>query len=149
MADSRSSYLRRPAAVGEVRGARRDRATSFSWNEIARSLPGDDQRLTARRLKLGSQPADVHADVFRLRLVSGAPDLAQQVRTGQQSPPVDGEFAQPRELGRREAPPGAGKPYLLAHQVDRQAADGDPGRRGLGRGLGDGPGPAQRGTDPR
>src|SRR5271163_343006 len=71
-----SARLRRLAAVGEVRGARPGRATSFSWNEIARSLPGDDQRLAARRLKLGSQPADVGADVFRLRLVPVAPDLA-------------------------------------------------------------------------
>src|ERR1700724_3592579 len=111
MADSRSSCLRRPAAVGEIRGARRGRATSFSWNEIARSLPGDDQRLAARRLKLGSQPADVNADVFRLRLVPVAPDLTQQVRTGQQSPPIDGEFAQQRELGRSEAHFGAREPY--------------------------------------
>src|ERR1700735_374216 len=71
-----SARLRRPAAVGDVRGARPRRAASFSWNEIARSLPGDDQRLAARQLQLGSQPADVRADVFRLRLVPVAPDLA-------------------------------------------------------------------------
>src|ERR1700722_15549000 len=98
-----SACLRRPAAVGEIRRTRPGRATALSWNEIARSLPGDDQRLAARRLQLGSQPADVRADVLRLRLVPLAPDVAQQVRAGQQFPPVDGEFAQQRELGRSEA----------------------------------------------
>jgi DNA-binding transcriptional LysR family regulator len=86
--------LRRPPEVAVIRGVRSGRAPRFGWDEIARSLPGDDHRLAARRLKLGSQPADVHADVLRLRLVPLAPDPAQQVRTGQQLPLVDREFAQ-------------------------------------------------------
>src|ERR1700734_2397614 len=71
-----SARLRRPAAVRDVGRARPGRAASFGRNEIARSLPGDDQRLAAGQLQLGPQPADVRADVFRLRLVPLAPDLA-------------------------------------------------------------------------
>ena len=62
-------------------------------------------------------------------------------------PLVGGQLAQQGELGRGEMDGLAGPGDLLARQVDAQVADGDHGRRCLGR-CPTRPGPAQRGGDP-
>jgi hypothetical protein len=113
------------AAASENRIACPGFAVSLRRDEVTHPLPGDDQRLAARRLEVGTQPADADSDILGLRLVPAAPGLAQQVTARPRLSPVDGELEQQRELGGGEVHLRASELHLLARQADPRIADGD------------------------